>query len=95
MSISFKKKKSDIKKIISFVNQAEDILKSNEIDNFGELLNESWHYKKKLSSRITNNKINELYNLSIKNGALGGKLLGAGEVVSCFCMLKKINKEPY
>ena len=27
---------------------------------------------KKLSSRITNNKINELYNLSIKNGALGG-----------------------
>ena len=73
-----KEKKSDIKKIISFVNQAEDILKSNEIDNFGELLNESWHYKKKLSSRITNNKINELYNLSIKNGALGGKLLGAG-----------------
>ena len=31
-----------------------------------------------LSNRITNNKINELYDLSLKNGATGGKLLGAG-----------------
>ena len=71
-------KKNEIKKIISFVDTAESILKSNTIDDFGELLNESWQYKKKLSNRITNNKINDLYDLSIKNGALGGKLLGAG-----------------
>ena len=34
--------------------------------------------KKKLSQSISNNKIDQLYNISIKNGAIGGKLLGAG-----------------
>ena len=33
---------------------------------------------KKLSSVVSNNKIDELYDFAIKNGALGGKLLGAG-----------------
>ena len=73
-----KDRKNDLEKIISFVNDAEKILQSNQLDDFGELLNESWYYKRKLSNRITNNKINELYDLSLKNGATGGKLLGAG-----------------
>ena len=34
--------------------------------------------KKKLSSSISNTKIDHLYNLAIRHGALGGKLLGAG-----------------
>ena len=73
-----KEKKQDVEKIISFVDSAEKILNSNNLDDFGELLNESWHYKKKLSNRITNSKINELYELSLNYGATGGKLLGAG-----------------
>ena len=73
-----KEKKQDVEKIISFVDSAEKILNSNNLDDFGELLNESWHYKKKLSNRITNKKINELYELSLNYGATGGKLLGAG-----------------
>ena len=72
------KEKQDVEKIISFVDSAEKILNSNNLDDFGELLNESWHYKKKLSNRITNKKINELYELSLNYGATGGKLLGAG-----------------
>ena len=35
-------------------------------------------HKKKLSSSVSNNKIDELYDFAIKHGALGGKLLGAG-----------------
>ena len=42
------------------------------------LLNESWKLKKGLSSRVTNGAIDELYALCLREGALGGKLCGAG-----------------
>jgi len=71
-------KKLNILKISNFVYEAEQILKSNTLDNFGELLHESWVEKKCLSSVISNSSINNIYNDAIKNGALGGKLLGAG-----------------
>ena len=48
------------------------------ISHFGKLLHETWMQKKELSRSISNNKIDQLYNKFIKNGALGGKLLGAG-----------------
>jgi len=51
---------------------------SGNIDDFGKLLNSSWLLKKKLSSSISNAKIDQLYENAINNGALGGKLLGAG-----------------
>ena len=41
-------------------------------------MNEAWYLKKKLSNSITNKKIDQLYELLLKNGATGGKLLGAG-----------------
>ena len=53
-------------------------MRDGEIDDFGKLLNESWNMKKGLSKSITNSKIDNLYTLAKKNGALGGKLLGAG-----------------
>lgn len=45
---------------------------------FGELLNEAWEAKKKHSSLVTDRYINDVYDLAIKNGALGGKISGAG-----------------
>ena len=68
----------NILKISNFVDDAEEILKSNYLDSFGELLHESWIEKKSLSSVISNSSIDNIYNDAIKNGALGGKLLGAG-----------------
>ncbi len=47
-------------------------------DEIGELLNETWELKKSLSSSITNQHIDELYRYGLANGAIGGKLLGAG-----------------
>ena len=41
-------------------------------------LHEGWMFKRKLSSGITNTRIDQAYELSLENGALGGKLLGAG-----------------
>ena len=54
------------------------MIKSGNINDFGKLLHHTWMEKKELSKSISNHKIDELYKSSIQNGALGGKLLGAG-----------------
>jgi len=51
---------------------------SGELRKFGLLLHESWEIKKRLSSRISNDHINEMYKSALRNGALGGKITGAG-----------------
>lgn len=49
-----------------------------EVRAFGELLGEAWKQKKRMSPLISNPRIEELYDLAAKNGALGGKVTGAG-----------------
>ena len=41
-------------------------------------MNVHWEHKKKRSGAMSNAKINDWYDLALKNGALGGKLIGAG-----------------
>ena len=41
-------------------------------------MHEHWEYKRKRSRNISNSQIDEWYNLAITNGAVGGKLVGAG-----------------
>lgn len=48
------------------------------VDSFGELLHEGWELKKTLAGGISNGRIDRAYALARKNGALGGKVLGAG-----------------
>jgi D-glycero-alpha-D-manno-heptose-7-phosphate kinase len=48
------------------------------LDDFGDLLNTAWEYKKKMSPKISNPAIDELYSEARKAGALGGKIMGAG-----------------
>lgn len=62
------------------VDRAHQILTSvtSDINEFGELLNETWQLKRTLSSTISNGKIDEIYERAMCNGAIGGKLLGAG-----------------
>jgi len=73
-----KKKKQEMTTISEFVEKAKLFLNCGKLDDFGYLLGESWEKKKELSSYITSDKIDFLYDKAIKNGALGGKLLGAG-----------------
>ena len=70
--------KNNIQNLLEITNEAEKVLYNGICDDFGKLLNESWVLKKSLSKKVSNNKINEIYDLFIKNGALGGKMLGAG-----------------
>lgn len=55
----------------------DELLKGN-LHSFGKLLDYGWQSKKRMSSKITNPQIDELYEEAKKAGALGGKLLGAG-----------------
>lgn len=70
--------KSYLKKILEMVDEGSSILMSKDLDDFGRLLNEGWEIKKKLADNITNSKIDTIYERAMRNGALGGKLLGAG-----------------
>jgi D-glycero-alpha-D-manno-heptose-7-phosphate kinase len=53
-------------------------LTRGDIWTFGDLLNESWEAKKGISANISNSFIDEAYALARQNGALGGKIAGAG-----------------
>jgi D-glycero-alpha-D-manno-heptose-7-phosphate kinase len=58
--------------------QSKRALESGDLIKFGELMNVHWEYKKKRSGDMSNSRINEWYELAMKNGAVGGKLIGAG-----------------
>lgn len=73
-------KEKELKAIGAMVKEALGILSggSNNLKEFGLLLNEAWKLKRGLSSRITNSHIDEMYEAAISAGAIGGKILGAG-----------------
>jgi D-glycero-alpha-D-manno-heptose-7-phosphate kinase len=58
--------------------QIGNCLEKGEIDDFGRLMNVHWEHKKKRSQNMSSGPIDEWYYLALKNGALGGKLIGAG-----------------
>ncbi len=53
-------------------------LEKGDLHGFAELMNVHWEYKKQRSANMSNPKIDEWYELALKNGALGGKVIGAG-----------------
>ncbi|MCC3671664.1 GHMP kinase, partial [Terrisporobacter mayombei] len=55
----------------------DELLKGN-LQRFGKLLDYGWQSKKRMSSKITNPQIDQLYDEALKAGALVGNLLGAG-----------------
>ena len=58
-------------------NMRESLLRG-KLNVFGEGLNTAWNLKRQLSDKISNNHLDNIYDYAISNGALGGKLLGAG-----------------
>ncbi|MDA8983836.1 hypothetical protein N9H20_05350 [Planktomarina temperata] len=65
-------------RIVSFVDRGTDLLLSENLSEFGQLLDESWQLKKQLSDKISNAHVDEIYAIGMRAGAWGGKLLGAG-----------------
>jgi len=73
-------KKKELNIMQEIVINALKILEGQNvnIEDFGKLLHESWKLKRSLTTKISNDSINEIYKVAIKAGASGGKLLGAG-----------------
>lgn len=79
-SVGKENKISQLKEMLSLVDEAERVLTNNEcdLDDFGRMLDHTWKLKRNIGSAVSTNSIDELYSKGIAAGALGGKLLGAG-----------------
>ncbi|HEX6437071.1 MAG TPA: kinase [Candidatus Binatia bacterium] len=72
-------KRSQLRIMKGLVEESLAILNNGQdITAFGALLDEGWKAKRSLSARVSNSYVDELYAHATANGALGGKLLGAG-----------------
>ena len=77
-----KDKNSDMLKNLDFVKdlgyQSKKAFESGNLDEFADIMNVHWEYKKKRSGGMSNPQIDEWYDMALKNGAKGGKMIGAG-----------------
>jgi len=55
-----------------------DALRRENLEHFGELLHQGWMAKRRISSKISDDRIDALYSLARAEGAVGGKITGAG-----------------
>ena len=79
-SINKNKSTNNLLTMKDIAYEAKNLIMSKNFNlkHFGKLLNEQWKLKKDLSHKVTNKKIDEIYNGALNMGAFGGKLLGAG-----------------
>ena len=74
------KRADELTQMRAMVDEAVRILsdRNRSIEDFGDLLHQSWLIKRRLSDKVSTSEIDEIYERARKAGALGGKLLGAG-----------------
>ena len=73
-------KSDSLNRMRNLVDDATKVLSGDHsLDDFGALLHDTWVLKRGLSNRVSNDTIDGIYERARKAGALGGKLLGAGE----------------
>jgi len=75
---SEKQKFENTQKMVSLAHEMKKNLEKNKTDEIGEMLHEAWLLKKSLNADISSGEIDAMYNTAKKNGAEGGKILGAG-----------------
>lgn len=71
-------KRGELDALVEIANKAESCLQKNNITEIGKLLDEAWALKRNLASKVSNEKINFMYEKAKSAGASGGKILGAG-----------------
>ena len=71
-------KQKSLIQMVQLVDDLKDCLYADNLNQFGRILHENWLLKKELASQISNKEIDDIYEIALRNGALGGKLLGAG-----------------
>jgi len=73
-----KNKLESMTKMRDLVKKMKKYLDNNELDEVGQLLHENWLEKRQLAQGITDPWIDSTYQKALDNGALGGKICGAG-----------------
>lgn len=64
--------------ILELAHRMKEALSAGDLQVFGELLDQGWRAKKRVSKRISTDRIDDLYALARSKGAIGGKITGAG-----------------
>ena len=77
-NISKDDKNENLQRMCRLAENMKEALEENDLSSFGSILNEGWKLKKTMASTISNPEIDRAYEQAMENGALGGKLLGAG-----------------
>ncbi len=67
-----------MRRMVQLAFEMKEQLESGTLDHFGDLLDENWRLKAQLTAGISDPQIDAWYTKGMANGALGGKLLGAG-----------------
>ena len=73
-------KTAELKEMVQLVDVGEGILtdRHGDLDEFGRLLHHTWQLKRGIGSGVSTDVLDSIYQKAMENGALGGKLLGAG-----------------
>lgn len=71
-------KRNALRQMVQLTYVLRDELGKDNLGTFGEILHENWVLKKSLASGISNQEFDDWYLMSLRKGALGGKILGAG-----------------
>ena len=71
-------KNSRMREIRKHADEAASHIENGDLDSLGAILNQTWISKRGVSSMVTNTQIDDLYESAISSGAIGAKLLGAG-----------------
>ena len=69
---------SRMREIRNHADEAASHIEQENLDSLGAILNKTWLSKREASSIVTNKQIDDLYKRAISSGAIGAKLLGAG-----------------
>jgi D-glycero-alpha-D-manno-heptose-7-phosphate kinase len=67
-----------LRRMVQMAQHLREQLASDTLDAFGEMLHEAWMLKRQLADSISSSRIDDWYARARKNGAIGGKILGAG-----------------
>lgn len=77
-----KEKNQDMTANLHFIKElglkSKEAFEKGDLHEFANLMNVHWQHKKQRSAKMSNTKIDEWYELALANGALGGKMIGAG-----------------
>jgi len=102
--LKLNKNLNHLNKIYNLAKSFRYEIQNNHSNDFiGTFLNEYWSIKKSLSNKVSNNKIDEIYNEALKSGAIGGKIIGSGGggFLLMYCkqqnhlsLTKRLNKLP-